>query len=107
VDEDGGVALWVRLHINDLPLLWNAEGQHYNPDLIVVESAGTHWVVEVKMDKEMHSADVLAKREQAVRWANHANADPQVDAQWAYLLVSETDVTAAKDSWTGLKALGT
>jgi type III restriction enzyme len=107
VDEDDGVALWVRLHINDLPLLWNAEGQHYNPDLIVVESAGTHWVLEVKMDKEMQSADVLAKREQAVRWANHANADPQVDAQWAYLLVSETDVTAAKDSWTALKALGT
>ena len=46
----------VRLQVDDLPILW-AEGRDYNPDFIVVDSDGTHWVVEVKMDKEMISRD--------------------------------------------------
>jgi type III restriction enzyme len=35
-------------------------GQQYNPDLLVIETGGTHWIVEVKMNKEMTSADVQA-----------------------------------------------
>jgi type III restriction enzyme len=37
VDEDDGVVCWVRLHIGDLPILWNSAGQEYNPDHIVIE----------------------------------------------------------------------
>lgn len=106
VDEDDGVACWVRLHINDLPILWNSTGQQYNPDLIVIDTDGTHWVVEVKMDKEMTSEEVLGKREAALKWVNYVNADDKVGVKWRYLLVSETDVTMAKDSWSALKKLG-
>ena len=49
----GRVTCWVRLHIKELPILWNSGGQEYNPDLIVIEADGTHWVVEAKMNKEM------------------------------------------------------
>jgi type III restriction enzyme len=70
VDADDYVACWVRLHTGELPILWNSAGQQYNPDLLVVETDGTHWVVEIKMDKEMVSADVQGKREAAQRWAN-------------------------------------
>ncbi|MGH9064122.1 MAG: DUF6788 family protein, partial [Acidimicrobiales bacterium] len=55
VDGDDGVECWVRLHVGELPILWNSGGQRYNPDFIVIENDGTHWVVEVKMDKEMTS----------------------------------------------------
>ncbi len=106
VDDDESVAWWVRLHIGDLPILWNGAGQQYNPDLIVIETDGTHWVVEVKMDKEMTSADVQGKREAARRWANYVTADDSVDTTWRYLLVSESDVETAKGSWTALKKLG-
>jgi type III restriction enzyme len=106
VDGDDGVSCWVRLHVNDLPILWNAFGQQYNPDLIVIDTDGTHWVVEVKMDKEMASEDVQRKREAARRWANHVSADDQVGVTWRYLLASETDVTTAKGSWEALKGLG-
>ncbi len=106
VDDDGGVAWWVRLHTNDLPILWNSAGQQYNPDLIVIETDGTHWVVEVKMDKEIGSADVVAKRDAARRWANHVSADETVGKRWRYLLASETDIDEAKGSWAALKALG-
>ncbi len=106
VDEDAGVACWVRLHVGELPILWNSAGQEYNPDFIVIDADGTHWVVEVKMDKEMDSATVKGKREAARRWANYVTADEKVDVAWRYLLASETDVETAKGSWPALKALG-
>src|SRR5664280_2371553 len=106
VDADDCVAWWVRLHTNDLPILWNSGGQQYNPDLLVIETGGTHWIVEVKMNKEMTSADVQAKREAAKRWANYVTADTSVGTTWRYLLVSESDVDTAKGSWPALKKLG-
>jgi type III restriction enzyme len=106
VDDDEGVACWVRLHIGELPILWNSAGREYNPDLIVVATDSVHWVVEVKMDKEMTSADVKGKRDAARRWANHVTADPSVAVPWRYLLTSESDVEIAKGSWPALKALG-
>lgn len=107
VDEDAAVSAWVRLHINDLPILWNSDGQQYNPDLIVIGNDGSHLIVEVKMDKEVQASDVRGKREAARRWANHVNAADAVSDKWQYLLVSETDIKTAKGSWAALKALGT
>jgi type III restriction enzyme len=106
VDSEQHVTSWARLHIGDIPLIWNAAVQRYNPDLLVIEEDGTHWLVEVKMDKEMDSSDVQAKREAAVRWANHVTSKAEVKMPWRYLLVSETDIDTAKNSWEALKRLG-
>ena len=100
------MSCWVRLHIGELPILWNSAGQQYNPDLIVIETDGTHWVVEVKMDKEMRNEDVKGKRAAAQRWANYVSADGLVKETWRYLLVSENDVKTAKGSWSALQELG-
>jgi type III restriction enzyme len=107
VDADRAVAWWVRLQINDLPILWHSGGRNYNPDFLVIEKDSTHWIVETKMDKDVTTADVQGKREAAQRWANYVNADDKVNVTWRYLLVSETDVTTAKGSWSALKGLGT
>ena len=106
VDDDESIACWVRLHIKELPILWNSGGQQYNPDLLVVEDEGTHWIVEVKMDKEMTSESVKGKREAALRWTNRVSASDEVEVPWRYLLVSETDISTAKGSWEALKKLG-
>ena len=106
VDEDDGVVCWVRLHTGELPILWNSEGQQYNPDLIVIENDGTHWVAEIKMEKEMTATDGLGKRDAAKRWANYITADERVGTTWRYLLVSESDIDTAKGSWSALKKLG-
>lgn len=106
LDDDDGVTCWVRLHIGELPILWNSAGQEYNPDFVVIESDESRWVVEVKMDKEMASEDVKGKREAARRWANYVTADETIVHQWRYLLASESDVDTAKGSWTALKKLG-
>jgi type III restriction enzyme len=106
VDADPSVSCWIRLHIGELPILWNSGGQEYNPDLIVIETDGTHWVVEVKMEKEVASDEVQEKREAARRWANYVSADLAVGVQWRYLLASESDVETAKGSWDALRSLG-
>lgn len=104
LDAAGAVAFWLRLQRGDLPILWAAH-RDYNPDFIVVEKDGSHHVVEVKMQKEMGSADVEAKRKAARRWANHVNKSGKVKPRWTYLLVGEDDVATASDSWSALKKL--
>lgn len=98
------VAYWLRLQRNDLPILW-AQGRDYNPDFIVVETSGEHYVLEIKMDKEKTSSDVKGKREAARRWANYVNKSAKVSAKWAYLLAFEEDVEQAAGSWGALKKL--
>ena len=105
VDAAPGVDRWVRLHQGELPILWSAE-RSYHADFVVVETDGTCWVVEVKSDKDAPSDEVQAKRKAAKRWANHVNASERVSAKWRYLLVTETDIQEAKDSWEALKGLG-
>jgi type III restriction enzyme len=98
------IVFWLRLQRNDLPIVW-AEKRDYNPDFIAVDKDDAHFLIEVKMDKEMASADVLGKRKAAKRWVNHVNASPKVQATWAYLLVSEDDVRTASGSWPALQKL--
>lgn len=58
------------------------------------------------MNKEMTSAEVQGKREAAIRWAQHVNAESSVPDTWRYLLVSEDHVETAKGSWTALRQFG-
>jgi len=105
LEEEPVITLWARLQVGDLPILWTG-ARAYNPDFIAMDQEDTHWVIEVKMDKEMASEDVQAKRNAARRWANHVSADESVGTIWRYLLVSETDVKIARGSWEALKAVG-
>jgi len=105
LDDEEAITLWARLQVGDLPILW-ASTKEYNPDFIAVDRDDAHWIIEVKMDKEMLSADVQEKRAAALRWANYVSGDDKVGTCWRYLLVSETDVKDAKGSWDALKGLG-
>lgn len=98
------VAYWLRLQIGDLPILWSQE-RSYNPDFIVVEESGDHYVLEIKMQKEKESLDVKGKREAARRWANYVNKSGKVKPSWMYLLTFEDDVAQAAGSWPALKKL--
>ena len=106
LDDAQEIAYWLRLQRGDLPILWHGSGREYNPDFIAVDTNDVHWIIEVKMNKEMTSAEVQSKREAAIRWSQHVNADPKVTDTWHYLLVSEDHVKTAKGSWTALRQLG-
>lgn len=104
LDEEGSIAMWVRL-IGDFPILWSQAGQDYNPDFLAIEMDGTHRIVEVKSDKDAKTIDVREKREAAMRWANHVSADGGA-GEWSYVLLIEDDIRTAKGSWSALKRLG-
>jgi type III restriction enzyme len=106
LDAAEEIAYWIRLQRDDLPILWHGSGREYNPDFIAVDTDNVHWIVEVKMNKEMASAEVQGKREAAIRWSQHVNADEKVTGVWRYLLVSEDHVKTAKGSWMALRGLG-
>lgn len=106
VDESAEVSVWLKLKNGELPILWKHEGREYNADLVVVEKDGTHWVVEVKSDRDAQTGDVGGKREAARRWVSYVNTDPKVEVKWRYVLVTETDIAEAKGSWSALKRLG-
>ena len=109
IDSGKCVVAWARLHINDVPITWTSEGRQYNPDLVAIEEVNGQrvgWLVETKADKDMTSAEVVAKRRAARRWANTANSSPDVDITWNYLLVGEQDVEDAQGSWEFLKGFG-
>lgn len=105
-DDSPDVTCWVRLHTGELPILWRSDGREYNADLIVVETNGSHWVVEVKSDRDVATDEVRAKREAALRWVNHVNDSDAVTVPWSYILVSESDINDAQNSWPALKQLG-
>jgi type III restriction enzyme len=105
LDDEPSVRFWVRLLINDVPILWSG-AREYNPDFVVVDTDDIHWLIEVKMDKEMETPAVQGKREAARRWANHVSSDETVAAVWRYVLLSERDVKTAKGSWDAIKGLG-
>lgn len=107
LEAESDIIVWVRLQIGELPILWTEGGREYNPDFVAIDKASVHWLVEVKMDKEMETPAVQGKREAAQRWANHVSADEKVGGvRWRYLLLSESDVRTAKGSWEALKGLG-
>lgn len=105
VDAADDVTVWIRLLTGQLPILWSSDGRNYNADFIVVEG-DTHWIAEVKADKDLKATDVQAKRKAAQRWMNYVNASDDVTGTWKYLLASETDLSDAKGSWKALNALG-
>lgn len=109
VDDDPNVTVWARLHRNDIPIMWTIEGREYNPDLVVIEDIDeqrTCWLVETKMNREMTSAEVIAKRRAALTWANTVNNSGRADGRWQYLLLSEDDVDDASGSWGHMKGFG-
>lgn len=105
-ERSSSVRAWVRVD-DTVPLrityLSGAVQRQYEPDFIVIDAEGVHWIVEGKRDSEMTSPIVIAKRDAAAAWVNTVNASDEVHETWAYLLASES-VCSAASSWAALKS---
>lgn len=106
VDDADQVTEWCRLVNEDLTIVWAVSGQRYNADFVVVTTDSIRWIVEVKGDNTITSEAVQQKREAAKRWVNKVNASGITSDTWRYLLVTESDILAAKGSWNALERLG-
>lgn len=104
-DTSPGVKAWVRID-ESVPLrityLMGAIQREYEPDFIVIDDAGVHWIVEGKSDAEMTTPVVMAKRDAAKAWVAAVNASPNVAQKWGYILASESVIGSASN-WNALK----
>jgi type III restriction enzyme len=91
VDDEGKVTLWARILRGELTIPW--VGGRYHPDFYV-QGGGEHFLVEVKADKDLDTAEVQAKRDAANAWARKVT-DEGDHGVWHYLLVSQTAVENA------------
>ncbi|MDN5767771.1 MAG: DEAD/DEAH box helicase family protein [Humibacillus sp.] len=107
-ERSSSVRAWVRVD-ETVPLrityLSGAVQRQYEPDFIVIDAQGVHWIVEGKRDSDMTSPTVIAKRDAAAAWVNTVNTSDEVHETWAYLLASES-VCSAAGSWDALKSGG-
>lgn len=104
-ERTNGVQAWVRIN-QTVPLriayLQGAIQRDYEPDFLVIDSQGTHWIVEGKSNKDITDPIVLAKRDAARDWVGAVNASDTAQQRWAYLLASEA-VIANAGSWDALR----
>lgn len=100
------IAWWVRLGSNDDVYIEWGGGRKYHPDFIAIDTAGAHWLLEAKSDKDIGHRDVLDKKAAAERWVRHVNDSGESDAEWRYLVVTETHLRLAT-SWGSLLSLAT
>ncbi len=102
LDESNDISVWARLQHGDTPILWRG-AREYQPDFVVVELDGTHWLLEVKADRDIDREEIVLKRRAAQRWTNHANANLNDGTTWKYGLVGEREVAAANGQWNVLR----
>ena len=104
-DSAEDVTAWIRLLRGDLEVLWGPQASSYNPDFIVIDTAGVSWLVEVKADRHANDEDVRSKATAAIRWANRVSADDSGNGKWKYILATESDLADSRGSWTALTRL--
>lgn len=61
-------------------------------------------LAKVKAGSALTREAVQQKKDAAKRWARRVSAE--VGGEWAYLLVTETDIEASKGSWPAVRAAG-
>ena len=99
------VVWWHRLHPQNMAYIYYTAKDRYFPDFVVLDDAGTHWIVEGKDKRGRDDAKVQAKRKAAETLVRRLAIDPDFVGQtWGYLIAYEDDIKKA-DSWDDLKTL--
>lgn len=99
------VVWWHRLHPQNMAYIYYTARDRYFPDFVVLDDAGTHWIIEGKDKRGRDDAKVQAKRKAAEKLVRRLAIEPEFVGQtWGYLVAYEDDIKKA-DSWDDLKTL--
>ncbi|MBK7573289.1 MAG: hypothetical protein IPI10_17410 [Bacteroidetes bacterium] len=78
LESDREVLKWLRPAPNQFRIYWHHNSKIYEPDF-VVETIDTIYLVETKRADEVHSPEVQAKAQAAVKYCNYAT---EYTAEW-------------------------
>lgn len=93
--ETDFVKNWLRPNKQEFNLIYNRT-HHYEPDF-VVETEDCIYLVEVKGDDKLNDADVIAKKERAVKYCKVATNYNQANngKPWKYVFIPSSTLNAA------------
>lgn len=92
--ETDFVKNWLRPNKQEFKLIYNRT-HHYEPDF-VVETSDCIYLVEVKGDDKLDNADVIAKKERAVKYCTVATNYNKANngKPWKYVFIPSSTITA-------------
>ena len=92
IESDPDVIRWLRPARQEFDITYN-RGQRYVPDF-VVETEKVIYLVEVKDEKRMEDADVIAKKERGLQYCKAASDWGSVNGykEWRYLFIPSKEV---------------
>ncbi|MDY0040406.1 MAG: DEAD/DEAH box helicase family protein [Desulforhabdus sp.] len=103
-ESDKTILKWFKPAKGQFQIYYKSGNDHleYQPDF-VVETTDLIYMVETKARNEMEAAEVLAKKEAAVKWCGHASDHNRGNGgkPWQYLMVPH-DVVAENMTLVGL-----
>ncbi len=87
VERDEDVLNWLRPSPKEFNITYN-HGRNYEPDF-VVETEDTIYLVEVKAEKDLNDADVIAKKKRGIRYCETVTRWSSANGYkpWKYLFI--------------------
>lgn len=94
LENDNKVIKWLRPANNQFRIYWDNNSKRYEPDFII-ETEDTIYMVEPKSSANINDADVLAKKEAAIKYCKYATEFTSQNSgkQWRYLLVPHNEIS--------------
>lgn len=92
LEQDNDVKNWLRPASSQFNITYN-HGHRYEPDF-VVEAEDAIYLVEVKGEDRMEDADVIAKKERAIRYCKAVSEWGKANGykQWKYLFIPAGEI---------------
>ena len=94
LENDVKVLKWLRPAANQFRIYWDNNSKKYEPDFII-ETNDTIYMVEPKSSANINDADVLAKKEAAIKYCKYATEFTSKNGgkPWIYLLVPHNEIS--------------
>ena len=92
LERDKEVLNWLRPNINEFNITYNRD-KRYVPDF-VVETEKMNYIIEIKGEDKIASADVIAKAKRAVKYCEVVNNWAKVNEfkPWGYIFIPSKEV---------------
>lgn len=92
LERDKDVLNWLRPNINEFNITYNRD-KRYVPDF-VVETEKMNYIVEIKGEDKINSADVIAKAKRAIKYCEVASNWAQANGYkpWQYVFIPSKEV---------------
>ena len=92
LERDKDVLNWLRPNINEFNITYN-RGKRYVPDF-VVETEKMNYIIEIKGEDKINSADVIAKAKRAVKYCEVASNWAKANGYkpWQYVFIPSKEI---------------